>query len=503
MNWIRDHWFYLACAALGVSRLFHLSPHMDAFYAHRQCDTAFYAWDFYKNGIDLLHPAVCWLGGHKILILEFPLHEAITALLYDAFGFSHVWARLVTLSFYFLGVVYFYRLVRACADLALARLATLVYLALPLGLVLSRAIHVDFVAIGLAHMAVYHCLAAYKRGRLVDFLLFAGAATLSALVKIPYLFYFAIPLGLLVIADWKTKRVVCLIIAAIVPAVLFLIWRKHVFTVNALAPDWRFIPGYYTFTHMASWYFGPLEMRFDPANWWIIAKRCVLDIATPTGLLLMLLGCVGDLRKRTKPWFFLGWLAGTIVYVLIFFRLNVIHHYYQSPLLAISAVYIARGIFTLSADLSKRLHWPQVRLQVAGFMLVILPAFAWAEVPWPRGLPKSGYYLQNTYAELIGEHIQRHASEDELVVAAFTSTQWCDPRILYSARRFGWALQTQDLSGPALSGYIEEGADWLAVFGVHDLSPLVAQLIKDCPVWTYSVMWDEDALKIYQLSPKP
>jgi 4-amino-4-deoxy-L-arabinose transferase-like glycosyltransferase len=500
MNWIKDRWFTLACASLGLSRLFHLSPHMDAYYGQRQCDTAFYAWDFYRNGIDFLRPAVCWLGGHKTLILEFPLHEALTALFYHAFGFSHIWARLVTLAFYALGAIYLYRLLRELGDQATARLATVVYLALPLGLVFSRAIHVDFVAIGLAHMAIYHCLVAYRRGRLVDLVLFALAATLSALVKIPYLFYFGLPLGLYVLATWRTDRVLRLVLAGILPALGFLAWRNHVFTVNAMAPDWKFIPGYYKFTHMASWYFGALDMRFDPANWLVLLKRLVLDIATPVGALFLLAGFAGDLRERKKPWFFLAWILGTFLYVLIFFRLNVIHHYYQTPLLAISAIYIALGIRRSAAWLARRMNRPIAIFQVLGTLAVIIPAFVWAENRWTDRIPKSGYYLQNSYAEVIGEHIREHAAEDELVVAAYTSTPWCDPRILYPARRFGWALQTRELGGEALRGYMREGADWLAVFGAQDLSPEVKRILENRPVWTYSVRWDEDALKIYQLS---
>ena len=84
----------------------HFGTELDAPHDWRQSDTAFYIYDFYKNGIDLLYPAVCWMGASDTVILEFPLPEAIVAIFYQLFSESIPLARFIFLSF-FMGAIYY------------------------------------------------------------------------------------------------------------------------------------------------------------------------------------------------------------------------------------------------------------------------------------------------------------------------------------------------------------------------------------------------------------
>ncbi|MCC6463415.1 MAG: hypothetical protein IT260_23290, partial [Saprospiraceae bacterium] len=101
--------FPWAIALLLALRLWHLGPAIDAPHDWRQCDTAYYIRDFYQNGIDLLHPAVCWMGAADTLALEFPLPEALVALSYHLGGESIPLARLLFLCFFGGALYYFYR----------------------------------------------------------------------------------------------------------------------------------------------------------------------------------------------------------------------------------------------------------------------------------------------------------------------------------------------------------------------------------------------------------
>lgn len=479
IDWIKQKWFLLVIGMLVASRLLHFEPWMDTFYAQRQADAAQYALDFYENGIDLFYPKVCWLGNHKNLILEFPLHEAMTALLYHAFGFNHVWSRLVTFLFYLLGTLYFYLILSKLLDKKHAEVGTIVYLLLPLGQVFSRSIHADFAAISLAHMAVYYVIRCIDdTPRPLTLLLFISAATLSALIKIPYLFYFAIPLAAYLITHWNTRTAITLGVAAVIPAILFLAWRNHVFTINEQAPDWFWIPGYYKFTHMNSWYFGALEMRFDAANWWTLLRRLATDIATPIGLLFFTLGITRKCRNRL---FMHLWLVGTLFYVLIFFRLNVIHHYYQNPLISIVAVFTAIGLIHTAPRWKHLL--PAALATIGAF------AFCWAE---------RHYYHRNYYAEEIGLRIQEHSDKNDLVVLAYPSTDWCDPRMLYAARRNGWALRPSTLTLENLQEYIDAGAKTLAVFKQAPLSPELQEWLAPSLKGSYDIKWDKQALDVYE-----
>ncbi|MFC1806307.1 hypothetical protein ACFL09_04925, partial [Planctomycetota bacterium] len=140
-------WFWLLVVALVAVRFRHMGEIIAGPHSGRQCDTAFYALDFYRNGIDLLHPSVCWLGAHKTLALEFPLPEAVMALAYHVVGPRLLVARLLTLAAYLGSAFYLYKLIAYMRSPRTAKLATLLYLAAPLSLVYSRAVHVDFWAV--------------------------------------------------------------------------------------------------------------------------------------------------------------------------------------------------------------------------------------------------------------------------------------------------------------------------------------------------------------------
>src|SRR5437867_284100 len=136
----------LAAAALVALRIPHLRGPLDDPHSWRQCDTAYYSLDFFRRGIDLLHPSVCWLGAHRTLIFEFPLPEALSALLYRTFGPDPLWDRLVSLGFFLIATFYLFAFARLVASRRVAWLCAVAYLALPLGPFYSRAAHVDFAA---------------------------------------------------------------------------------------------------------------------------------------------------------------------------------------------------------------------------------------------------------------------------------------------------------------------------------------------------------------------
>ena len=97
---IKDIWFPILVLVLVGIRFVHFGEIVDEPHSWRQCDTANYIWAYYQDGIDLLHPSVCWMGGHKTTILEFPLPEAIISIFYKLFGPDLFWARLVFLAFF-------------------------------------------------------------------------------------------------------------------------------------------------------------------------------------------------------------------------------------------------------------------------------------------------------------------------------------------------------------------------------------------------------------------
>ena len=131
MQIIPQSHFYLLVLSLLVIRLFHLGGEIDLPHDWRQCDTAHYIEDFYQNGIDILYPAVCWMGNHETIIFECPLPEAIVALIMKATGEGLFWQRLVFVLFFCLALYCLYQCLFLIFGHALAQWSVLVYLVLP------------------------------------------------------------------------------------------------------------------------------------------------------------------------------------------------------------------------------------------------------------------------------------------------------------------------------------------------------------------------------------
>uniref|UniRef100_UPI0025CE9B3E ArnT family glycosyltransferase n=1 Tax=Algoriphagus sp. TaxID=1872435 RepID=UPI0025CE9B3E len=195
----RSQHFYGLVFLLIAVRFFHLGKQIDQPHDWRQCDTAYYIQDFYENGIDLLYPAVCWMGNSDTLALEFPLPEAVVAVGYNLFGESIPLARICFLVFFLGAVYYLYKIVRLLSNVSMARIATLVYLSLPLSFFYSRAVHIDFSVIFLAHAMVYYFFRGIDNRNGWYVLLSGAITTLAFLIKIPYAFYWFLPMSMYVI----------------------------------------------------------------------------------------------------------------------------------------------------------------------------------------------------------------------------------------------------------------------------------------------------------------
>lgn len=451
--------FPIALALLLALRLFHLGGPIDDPHSWRQCDTASQTAGFVRHGVDLLHPVVRWLGGHRTLIFEFPLPEAIAALLGRAFGWDpasgHVWDRVVALGFFLVSVGYFHACARELTGSTVAsRVATLAYAASPLAMYYSRAAQVDFAAQALAHALLWHALRALRGGAVGHVAAAALLGALGALIKAPYLVPVACVLGVVVLARPSVGAFARAAVALGVPAVAFALWRRHVDAVNASTPDWTFLPGFYKEVNPLWWYVGELGQRFQPAVWIKLARRFVFEVASPALAALALLGTlVGAAssvrRERPAPSgrvLALAWLAGAFAYLLVFFPLNVIHNYYQTPFVAPLA---------LLAGLGGAWLFDRVPAPLAGAATVVALAVA---VWMPHALH---WYRIDWVRVHAGEAIRRLTPANDLVVAVDRGTEFSDPRLLQRADRDGWPIKAADATPERLARLRAEGAKWI------------------------------------------
>lgn len=498
---IRELWFPILAMFLVGIRFIHFGEYVDEPHAWRQCDTANYIWSFYQDGIDLLHPSVCWMGGHKTTILEFPLPEAIIAVFYKIFGPDLFWARFVFIAFFLGGARYLYLIIRLFGGKELAQFACIFYLAFPLGIYYSRAIHVDFTAIFFAHAMFYHFMVGIKEQQWWQILLGGLLGGIGFMIKSPYLFYLYLPLLGWIHHNRKWRFVLRNSLFFALPAAMFIPWQLHVSHVNEAAPDWDFIPHYKKFVDMWGWYFGPWEMREVEYHWAEIYDHIRYEILAYWGLGAAALGFI--LRPTSFAGNFIRlWLLGTFLYILIFFNLNFVHNYYQLPLLAPLALCLAFLCINIKEQIQRFVsHW------ALGIILIPVILFVWRgfQLTEQVNLNQSEekyfqhYYKLQTEPIAGGKAIRDNTPENSLVISSFGGFDCRAPMILYRARRNGWSIPQATLTPEIIEELRSEGAEYLASIPLGPLPDTMFPYLEQFPNQTFPLEGLELRLELYDL----
>ncbi len=467
-GWIAGPGWHLALilVLLGL-RFLHFRPVLDGPHEFRQSDTAMYALGFYKYEFNILRPSVCWRGNYRLYALEFPIHEFLAAVLYKAFGPHLALARLVTLLFFAGSAWYLYRVLCRVAEARLARVAVVLYCAFPLGFVYSRAVHIDAAALCFAHASLYYLLLAADRPGLMRPALAAIAGALAWTVKAPYVFYLYVPLACHVLRpplDWR--RIGRVLAPTAVSLLAFVAWQWHSHVINTGVPDWPYVQ---KTVDAASHYFGTLDQRLNAGEWTIIVGRLLKDVACFVGVVPLAIGAGAALRGGHGR--FIGlWLAGLLLYLLVFFSLNARHDYYQLPFLAVFAAGMGFGIEWFRRRVGelpgRRARWADAAAEAA-----LVGCVAW--FTW-YGQTQLGYYTVDPLMSQTGAVLQDRTPDDALVIASYPEAGVTTPHVLFAARRLGWSLPSEVLGDQTLRAYRQAGATHLALIapGPADLNRL-------------------------------
>lgn len=477
----------LLLAVAAASRLPTLAPEIDEPHGWRQAETAHMARTFAEQGIDPLHPSVNWLGPDDTLVLEFPLPQVAMALVYRALGREDLAAaRAVTLVFFLGATLFLFLLARELFDVEVAFLAALAFCALPLGLYYSRSLHVDPAVVCFSHAAAYHALRGIEGRRLAPLAAASAWAVLAFLVKAPTAFALGVPLALLFATRFDRRVAVGLVLAALPPLLAFAAWRAHAAAVNAAAPDLSFVPGFAAdfrkHVHGGEWYFGTLAMREDPGQWALLARRVRDEVAGPVGILfaalpLLLTPLAARIWGGRSLLFLWGWLAGIGLYLLAFFPLNVLHDYYQLPMLAPVALACAVGLALV------RREWARWGPRAAWLLL----AGAVALLVLSSGeLARRQFFQVDAPRLESGALVRAHTAADALLVASIEgSNRTDDPRLLYHARRNGWSVPLGALDAALLDRLRALGASHALVVVSGEPPPQLAALARRYPAKTF------------------
>jgi hypothetical protein len=437
--------------ALFVARLPSLEQPLVEAYGFRLTFTAWTARLFHQEGIELLHPKVPVLGSPWQVPMEFPLYQALAALLMDS-GLEEALAlRGLSLAFFTLTGWLLYRLVLRLVDGTAALAALVAFGFSPMAFLWSRAALIESLATA---ATLAWALAAWsgaggqgwrRRAWLATAVV---AGSIAMLVKPTTAAWWCLPvlLGMgftpAAIARGlsKSRQVPRLpwtaaAMVTLVPLLSAAAWTRHADSVKGAGAGTRFL----TSGNAAEWNFGPLSQRADADAWAQAVGHVVQPVTGAAGLAALVILMA---RHRQVPLGLWAVLATVPLTVLTFWNLYVVHGYYWMAV----APAIAAGIGTGAVIGIRALPdtWQPV--------VTVLAALVWLGSTLAPGWTYVALAYKTFPADHeamgVGTRLAKISDPDE---QAFVTGLGYDPSILYFANRRGFMIRDGTSIGAAAS----------------------------------------------------
>ena len=358
-------WLLSALVGIGtLIRIPQLHHSLNESYGFRQTQTAFVIRKYATDGINLLSTPLPVFGKNSNVPMEFPLFQALGALLVRTGLSPDVAARLLALvSFQASGLLLALILLRWHGRLV-AVVAVALFEFLPFGLFWGAASLIDFFSVALALTMVYSLDRWFCGGSTLTLVAGSLAAVLAFLVKpttAPSWSLLLLSSAAMVIhrIGWRVswKRIV--IGFAIAPGLgLFAatIWTGYADSIKKNNPLTEFIMS----SALGDWNFGTLAQRMDPGVYFTIMSRVTGEIAGP-GMVAVLLGVVAAivLPSPAQRLSTCGWLLVAISAPLVFLNLYYVHTYYLIAVYPALVTVMAIGI-VWAARLLPGMRWQRI-----------------------------------------------------------------------------------------------------------------------------------------------
>ena len=409
-------------------------------HSFRQTQTAWTAVVYRDHGIDLLHPITPVLGPPWEMPFEFPLFQALGALLMRSGLTPEVAMRTLGMGSFLVTAVLVSLLARRLAGPVAATIAASVFLFSPFGLLWGRTSMIEYLATALSLGFVFAAIRWRVTSRVAPWAIALVLGGIAMLVKPTTAGFWLLAFPLLGFAPdpgpstfrrEATRPMAWTLIA--IPILVTLAWTVHADAIKAAAPATRDL----TSTALFTWNFGTLDQRLDPAAWLSASKGVVLLGGAALPLALVVVTGV----RRTKTAARWAWItAATLVPPLVFFNLYVQHDYYAAAMSPGVALLVGGGV----AELWRRGSGARAAT-TAVVALVVAVTFVQGRGYWTAMF--KGPEADPNHILPRALDIQRQSSPDEIV--AINGSAW-DPALLFYAGRWG-AQGPED--GSVLPGY--------------------------------------------------
>lgn len=332
-------------------RLYKINAPLADFHSWRQVDTAAVSRNFVKNGIDLFHPIYDDLSNvqsgmdnpNGYRMVEFPIYNAIVAVLYRTFPFTtiEIWGRLTTIIFSLIIISVIYYLLLKEHSRRSAIFASLVYSVFPFFVFFSRVILPETTALAFAMLSIFFLYLNVDRkqkgfqGFLSLFLSVLFSA--SALLVKPTVIFYLLPILVLFYRKYRLSLIKkpCFYLYFLITLIPLFAWRTYIknFPEGIPVSDWLF-----TSVNTSQ---GLKNIMFRPSFFrWIFFERINNLILGGYLTFFFLLGIISKRRRKLV----FSFLIAALTYIFVFQGGNVQHEYYQTLIFPVLAMMVGLGI---------------------------------------------------------------------------------------------------------------------------------------------------------------
>jgi 4-amino-4-deoxy-L-arabinose transferase-like glycosyltransferase len=318
----------------------------------RQTWTAYTALIYHERGFDLLHPQLPIFGPPFEVPQEFPLVQALGALVMDVGVAPDLAMRVTHLALFFLSAGLLYGLLRYAANATVALAALVFFLFVPTSILWSRASLVEYGATAGAVGFLWAGIVWRDTRRWSLFAVALAAGTIGMLIKPTTPVFWSLPLALWRSPDetaglvrWiRTRLDPGLIVLGIAPTTVAFAWTKWADAIKTASEAAAFMASSAT----SNFYYASLADRLDAAIW---SRNWLWLTSYDIGLWVMPFFAVGlfaALRSHRRA-FWAGVLLAAALPVAVFFGGFYRHEYYWSALTPEFACIVGLGVAWLVA----------------------------------------------------------------------------------------------------------------------------------------------------------
>jgi hypothetical protein len=445
----------LALLAIGLLiRLPHLSQPFTALSSFRQTETAYPALIYHEQGINLLNPQLPVFGSPWQVPFEFPLFQAMAALVMNIGVAADLALRASGLICFMATAFALWGLVRHLSTRSAAVIALLVFLLSPFNIWWSRSSMIEYMATALSVGYVWAGMIWIDKRQKRFAALAIVLGSLAMAVKVTSAVFWMVPLFLYwargprpPLRVWLRDRLNVALVLFAIPLAACVLWTHHADDIKAANPATSWL----TSEALFIWNFGTIAQRFSAHAWYdVIHPFDTLVTGLPLWAFAILCG-IAVVREKRAVW--VGIILAGALPVFVFFNLYVVQEYYLAAVTpAVAAVlgYALDGIIR---------YWRPAPLRVVT-ALAILASLGSAIVA-QHALLAPIYTNQVADPENVlpqAREIDAGTNAQDLIV--FDGLTW-SPAVPYYARRRGMMLLPTIITNRLLNGLPEQGYEYL------------------------------------------